>query len=356
MTRIGDLLDRDLSQPIDELVRIDNDDQDTVFAELTEYVATDRIQLEFERLLRALATAKPGESAGASISGFFGSGKSLFAKNLGHVLANREIRGVQARALFLQRMQSQRIAETLDSFTQTRPYAVFPVHVPSGPAAEKVKLAELMNQALLRAARRPGQPAAFILDEVSDGDLEGLCETAREFDRTGIAGPIWIIVTAQQKPLSPLFRHHVDLSDAGVTEIARRRVLRKKEDQKPILRKLFQDFGPELIENARLEGSSRPTEFDQEQFVESYPYLPHFLDLSLDILAGLRLQPNAPKYVESNNRTLVKQCFEMLLAGRPARRSTRRGTRQHRPDLRPGGRQHALGEAKGDPRHPAALR
>ncbi len=45
MTRIADLLDRDFSKPVDELVEVKNDDPDTVFSELTEYVATvDRIK------------------------------------------------------------------------------------------------------------------------------------------------------------------------------------------------------------------------------------------------------------------------------------------------------------------------
>jgi len=38
MTRISDLLDRDFSSPIEETVNIDNDDPDTVFVELTEYI------------------------------------------------------------------------------------------------------------------------------------------------------------------------------------------------------------------------------------------------------------------------------------------------------------------------------
>ncbi len=358
MTRIADLLELDLAKPVDEFVRIDNDDPDTVFTELTEYIATDRIQLEYERLLSAMATAKPGESFGVCISGVSGSGKSSFAKNLGLILTNREIRGVRARARFLERVQSHRIEEILDSFARNQPYEVFPVHVPSGPGADKMQFGPLMHRALLRglncaepsedgrtvgvqdlaansfelcAARRPGQPFAFILDEVGDaieqggGQLENLCEIVGEFRRVSLErskagkppGPVWIIVTGRRNPLARMFPHQVDLSDADIAEIARRRVLRKKEDQKPILRKLFQDFGPALIQNSRLGRSSRRTEFDQEQFVENYPYLPHLLDFSLDILAGLRLQPNAPKYVDSSNRTLVKQCFEMLLSGRP---------------------------------------
>jgi hypothetical protein len=34
MTRIADLLDRDFSRPIEEIIKVNNDDQDTVYTEL----------------------------------------------------------------------------------------------------------------------------------------------------------------------------------------------------------------------------------------------------------------------------------------------------------------------------------
>src|SRR5579862_1117179 len=96
MTRIAELLDRDFSKRIEEIIKVNNDDEDTVYTELTEYVATNRIKTEYERLFSAMAAApkSPNEGVGVWISGFFGSGKSSFAKNLGYVLANRAVRGI----------------------------------------------------------------------------------------------------------------------------------------------------------------------------------------------------------------------------------------------------------------------
>ena len=71
-------------------------------------------------------------------------------------------------------------------------------------------------------------------------------------------------------------------------------MLRKKESQESVLRKLFRDRGASLIQNVKLERCSRRTEFDEDQFVRFYPYLPHLIDLSIDIVAGIRLHPNAP--------------------------------------------------------------
>lgn len=391
MTRIADLLDRDLFRPVEEFVRIDNDDPETVFAELTEYVATERVESEYVRLLSAMADARVGaEGVGVWISGSFGSGRSSFAKTLGYILSNREICGVTARSLFLRQVHSERISAILDSLNRAGGYEVFPVTVATGLRAGEPQLVEMMYQALLRGvgyaedhelaglerqpeeegrlpafartawtpsvqelvaksfefceARRPGKAFAFILDDVGDaidtssGCLEKLCDIADRFGREcaerrkrgGAPARVWIVVTAQRSlgevqrrartnridaDLEHRFPYQVDLSDADITEVATRRVLRKKEDQKPVLRKLFQDFGASLIQNTRLEGCPRQNEFNEDQFVESYPYLPHLLDLSLCTLEGIRRQPDAPKYVESSNRTLVRQCFEMLVSG-----------------------------------------
>jgi tRNA uridine 5-carbamoylmethylation protein Kti12 len=93
MKTIGDLLTRDLSRKIEEIIKVDQADEQTVYTELTEYVATDRIKDQYREILRAMAEAPadPHEGVGVWISGFFGSGKSSFAKNLGYVLSNRNV-------------------------------------------------------------------------------------------------------------------------------------------------------------------------------------------------------------------------------------------------------------------------
>jgi hypothetical protein len=115
--------------------------------------------------------------------------------------------------------------------------------------------------------------------------------------------------------LQDCFKHQIDLSPAGIGEVVARRVLRKQESQEPVLRKLFRDCGQSLIQNVKLERCSRRTEFDEDQFVRFYPYLPHLIDLSVDIVTGIRLHPNAPKD-PCGNRTVVKQSFEMLVSDR----------------------------------------
>lgn len=109
---------------------------------------------------------------------------------------------------------------------------------------------------------------------------------------------------------------HPNLSGAGIGEVAARSVLRKKNSHEFILRELFRNRGASLIQNVKLQRSSRRTEFDEDQFVRFYPYLPHLIDLSVDIVAGVRLHPSALKPPSDGNRTMIEQTFEMLASER----------------------------------------
>src|SRR5438445_13820058 len=113
MKTIGDLLERDLGKRIEEIIKVDQTDEQSVYTELTEYVATDRIKDEYHKLLKAIAEApaEPTEGVGVWISGFFGSGKSSFAKNLGYILANRPVLGKNASDLFNDQVQDSRIED-----------------------------------------------------------------------------------------------------------------------------------------------------------------------------------------------------------------------------------------------------
>src|SRR5690242_10872351 len=108
MTQIRELLERDLSRRIAEVIQVDQADEQAVYTELTEYVVTERIKGEYEGLLRAMAEAPydPDEGIGVWISGFFGSGKSSFAKNLGYILANRPVLGQGAADLFKRQVRN----------------------------------------------------------------------------------------------------------------------------------------------------------------------------------------------------------------------------------------------------------
>ena len=95
MQTIEDLLHRDLSRRIEEIIQVHQADEQSVYDEITEYVATDSIREQYYQLFRAIADApsEPHESIGVWVSGFFGSGKISFAKYLGYALQNRTFCG-----------------------------------------------------------------------------------------------------------------------------------------------------------------------------------------------------------------------------------------------------------------------
>src|SRR5439155_2457777 len=66
----------------------------------------------------------------------------------------------------------------------------------------------------------------------------------------------------------------------------------------------------------RLERTARKSEITEDDFVHFYPYLPHFVELSIDIMSGIRLQPGAPRHLGGSNRTIIKQAYEMLVSER----------------------------------------
>ena len=123
---IRDLLKRDLNKHISEVIQVDQENEDAVRTEITEYVVTDRIREHYRDLFRAMADApaEQRDSVGVWVSGFFGSGKSSFAKNLGYVLGNREVMGDSAVELFKERVNDRQISDYIDYINTSIPTEV----------------------------------------------------------------------------------------------------------------------------------------------------------------------------------------------------------------------------------------
>jgi hypothetical protein len=446
MKTIGDLLSRDLDRKIEEIIQVDQADEQSVHDEITEYVATGSIKDQYAQLLKAIADAptEANESVGVWVSGFFGSGKSSFAKNLGYALQNRQVLGDDFATLFKRQIGDKRIGELLDLINLKMPTEVILFEVAKERDTRKVteRIAELMYTVLLRelgyaedfdiaeleielegeseldrfveacqtihklewkmvrkgaqklsrasavlhhldrttypsadswshaqrnrdaaitvskvvertfelmGRRRPGKALVFIIDEVGQhvarsGDkIEDLRATVEEFGKVGknllkarkIPAPCWVVVTSQEKldevvsalgddkridlaKLQDRFRHRVDLAPSDIREVATKRVLAKKEDAEPVLKKLFAENQGSLNAALRLERSTRRTDLSEADFVQFYPYMPHYIDLCIGIVSGIRLQPGAPRHYGGSNRTIIKQAYEMLVSERTA--------------------------------------
>ena len=480
MKTIRDLLSRDLSEPIEEVIKLDQQDEQTVYTEITEYVATDRIKHQYQEILQAIADAPgdPTEGVGVWISGFFGSGKSSFAKNLGYIVSNRDVLGHPAGQLFIQQLEQQspgdsgvrKIADLVD-FINARfdsHVIMFDVQVDRAVRRATEPIAEIMYTVLLRELdyaqdydvaeleieleaegrladfvqacaetlaeqvgegmpaeslpitladvpsdgcslsaayavwrqvrkgaqriqrasavlhaidpdtyptadswaaslqrevavtvrtlvdrtfeltnrRKPGHSVIFVIDEVgqyvarSAEKIENLRATVEQLGKEGknrvlankTVAPAWVIVTSQEKldevvaaiddkrvelaKLQDRFPIRIDMAPADIREVATRRVLAKKPEAEPILAQQFDQAKAMLQTHTRLERTTRRSDVSSDEFVQFYPYLPHFVDLSIDIVSGMRLQPGAPRHIGGSNRTIIKQTYEMLVSER----------------------------------------
>lgn len=443
MQTIRDLLKRDLSRKIEEIIQVDQADEHSVYEEITEYVATDSIRQHYADLLKAIAEApaEPHESVGVWVSGFFGSGKSSFVKNLGYALKNRKVLGSDFADLFKRQVDDPQVRHLIDFINTRYPTEVIMFDIAKEQDTRRVtqRIAEFIYAVVLReldyaedfdiaeleieleaqgeldrfiakcreihnqewrmvrkgaqrvsrasavlhalypsvypspdswahtqserdasitvskvvqrtfelfARRRPGKALVLVMDEVgqhvarSEDRIEDLRAVVEEFGKVGrnlvkakkILAPCWIIVTSQEKldevvdaldsrrvelaKLQDRFRYRIDLAPSDIREVASKKVLAKKEQALPLLRKLYADNQGALNTAFRLERSSRQTSITEDSFIQFYPYPPHYVDLSISIMSGIRLQPGAPRHLGGSNRTIIKQAYEMLVSDR----------------------------------------
>src|SRR5208282_4676691 len=95
---------------------------------------------------------EPHEGIGVWVSGFFGSGKSSFAKYLGYALQNKKFLGKPFADLFKQQVEDHRIGELLDLINTKTPTEVILFEVAKERDTRRVteRIAELMYTVLLR--------------------------------------------------------------------------------------------------------------------------------------------------------------------------------------------------------------
>ncbi|MCD6541517.1 BREX system P-loop protein BrxC [Candidatus Bipolaricaulota bacterium] len=113
--KIREVFRHPIERRIEEVIKVDLGDEETVAHELAEYVVTDHLRREFEKVLDVFQETirNPNEAVTVWISGFFGSGKSSFAKVLGYILENSVIQGRTATDRFLERAHDDRLRALL---------------------------------------------------------------------------------------------------------------------------------------------------------------------------------------------------------------------------------------------------
>ena len=115
MKIIKDLFDaqKDIYRSIEKVITYGASQEDRLYAEISEYIVTDNIDADFEKLISKMQTAMDtgsGNEIGVWVSGFYGSGKSSFTKYLGLALDDRQqVNG----APFLQHLQDRLLTPCL---------------------------------------------------------------------------------------------------------------------------------------------------------------------------------------------------------------------------------------------------
>lgn len=151
---IGSLFANDVNDRIEEVIKVDDSDAARVREELGHYVVTTSIKKQqtavFEAYMEALR--RPHEGTAVWISGFFGSGKSSFAKMLGVAIENRALDGAQAGPLLSQRIDDTKATVLLRQINEQAPTeaVIFDVSTDKGIRAGNQSITEIMYRLFLQ--------------------------------------------------------------------------------------------------------------------------------------------------------------------------------------------------------------
>jgi hypothetical protein len=154
-TPIKTLFANDIHRRIEEVIKVDQSDEEVIRDEINEYVVTDAIRKHYTDILEAYREApnKPTDGVSIWVSGFFGSGKSSFAKMLGIAIANRKIAGEPAASRFAERAGDKKLQVLLKAITEQIPThaVIFDVSTDRGIRSGNQTLTEIMYGLFLQS-------------------------------------------------------------------------------------------------------------------------------------------------------------------------------------------------------------
>src|SRR6202165_5145141 len=152
---IKSLFANDIHRRIEEVIKVDQTNDDILRDEMSEYVVTDAIRSHYTNIFDAYRETpnKPHEGIAIWVSGFFGSGKSSFAKMLGLSIANRTVAGESASERFAQRTGDKKVQVLLKAITEKIPThaVIFDVSTDRGIKSGNQTLTEIMYGLFLQS-------------------------------------------------------------------------------------------------------------------------------------------------------------------------------------------------------------
>ncbi|MEJ7811067.1 MAG: BREX system P-loop protein BrxC [Gemmatimonadaceae bacterium] len=152
---IATLFGNDIHRRIEEVIKVDQTDEQILREEIDEYVVTDAIRSHYTHILEEYRETpnKPRDGIAIWISGFFGSGKSSFAKMLGLAVENRRVAGEPAAERFGQRTGDPKLRVLLKTITEQIPThaVIFDVSTDRGIRSGNQTLTEIMYGLFLQS-------------------------------------------------------------------------------------------------------------------------------------------------------------------------------------------------------------
>ncbi len=152
---IKTLFASDIHRRIEEVIKVDQTDEEILREEIDEYVVTESIRSHYTRIFEAYGATpnRPHEGIAIWVSGFFGSGKSSFAKMLGLSIENRTIAGESAGERFANRIGDNKLRVLLKVITEKIPThaVIFDVSTDRGIRSGNQTLTEIMYGLFLQS-------------------------------------------------------------------------------------------------------------------------------------------------------------------------------------------------------------
>ena len=152
---VKELFANDIHRRIEEVIKVDQADEKILRDELAEYVVTDSLLAHFAEILERYRETpnKPHEGVGVWVSGFFGSGKSSFAKYLGLALENRPILGEGAADVLGKRTGDSQIQVLLQNISEQIPThaVIFDVSTDRGIRSGNQSITEIIYRLFLHS-------------------------------------------------------------------------------------------------------------------------------------------------------------------------------------------------------------
>ncbi|MFM7202020.1 MAG: BREX system P-loop protein BrxC [Myxococcota bacterium] len=152
---IRQLFSNDIHRRIEEVIKVDQTHEEIIRDEINEYIVTDAIRAHYIHIFEAYREApqKPTDGVSIWVSGFFGSGKSSFAKMLGLAVENRQVVGESAAQRFAERSGDPKLRVLLKAINERIPThaVIFDVSTDRGIRSGNQTLTEIMYGLFLQS-------------------------------------------------------------------------------------------------------------------------------------------------------------------------------------------------------------